>query len=159
MPHFIPLIWTAKSLHIQIKPTGIRKFLPMLPYFSGTLFEFSLLIKNSSNKKKKWTYCWILQRHTDESRIAPEVVAMDYVDYSIDGNKRGKLKISTLHIPKPGNYSLELHVTASNKGFISGEVAYFDVLPRDATIVNWLYIIISAIISCCIGLILGFIIS
>lgn len=156
MPRYMPLEWKDKGLVAKIKPTGIRKVLP-LPYFSGTLLQLKLVVHNSSYEIREIRYKSDLFRLSGTTHQPADPIKCIEGHFEIRPNSDDGQKLRIAYLPQPGNYSFKLQLVSYEKEpkFVEGDMVYFDARARDASTLNIWMLLASAIIGGIIGYLLG----
>ena len=162
MPTYMSLEWPVRNLRFKTSPTGFRKLrIPYLfdfPYFSGTMFELELVINNDSEVSQDINYSGKLFRLSGITHQTADPIAQAGDNLKIDPKSKIKRKLHLTHLPQPGNYSFELDLGSKVEESWEhgqGHAVYFEALPKDATTMNVVTVIISGIIGVIIGLALG----
>lgn len=155
MPTYMSLEWPAKKLRFKINPVGIRKF-RYIPYFSGTMLELELVIHNDFEESQDIYFGGALFRLSGVTHQTADLIEQTEGHLTINSKSKVKQKLHIAHLPQPGNYSFRLHLGAGGEDpqDVYGDAAYFDALPKDATVLNVVAIIISGVIGVLIGLLL-----
>jgi len=161
MPEYMPL--SSGGLRAEIKPTGKRKVLriPYLfhfPYFSGTKLVVNLVMHNDSNETKRVHYAARLFRLAGVAQQpADPIPPVAGGDLEINPMDKNSKILHLANLPQPGNYSLKLELSSDGepRQSFSGDMLYFDALPKDATTFNVATVIISGLIGVILGLVLG----
>jgi len=163
MPRHVPFCWNEQGLGGKTGDVGWRRVLPV-PFFTGSLPRFRLVVHNSLERDREVEYHWTLERLSDESQ---RVASLAYGQASLMVRKQSKsgCAFSTQYLERDGSYRLGLSLkVVSDDGSPASAyttVVYFDVLLRDATLTNWriniLMLVLGAVAGGIVGGIVGWI--
>jgi hypothetical protein len=161
MPQHIPFDWKAQGLNGKTKDTGWRRVLP-IPFFTGSLPSFRLVIHNSLDRDQEVEYQWTLKRLYDINQ-KPESVAYGKVSLGVRKQSKAKSTFSTEYLARDGSYQLdfELKSLSNDSAPLSASETgiYFDALLRDATLTHWRINILMLILSAIVGGIAGWLMA
>lgn len=128
MPTYHKLTWG--HYEVSVRPTGYRRFLHFLPYFTGTNIDLVLTVHTSSNEKREFLYNWFLRRFDGKQE---HLLVQD--GGSCVGNAQSEM-IEELTLPYfsyPDKFTLQvsIHDRQWNKRVENLVVADFTIFDKD----------------------------
>ena len=144
MPTYHKLTWGHYK--VSVRPTGYRRFLHFLPYFTGTNINLVLTVRTSSNEKREFLYNWFLRRFDGKQ---------EHLLIQDGGNCVGKAQykiteeLTLPYFSYPDKYTLQvsIHDKQWNKKVKNLVVADFTIIDRDTIAMKFITGILLAILG------------
>ena len=143
---------------VAIYPTGIRKCLRFLPYYNGSTVSLAVSAQNTSQQTRRLSYHYVLYRCDEQNQKEKQVDTRDG-EFNLEPKWENDTKISK-YLVVPGEYYATLDLSESGSSLVQGlHMAGFRLLSKDAWVGSTLTVIVASIISCIIGIIIGWVVA
>lgn len=129
---------------VTVKPRGIRKCLPILPYFTGSGINLSLSFETISGNQREFAYHWKCY-YVGADDVA-QGIETGHASFLDDPQKKATTVIKVKRLSYQGFYRIEVWIAYpinDRKGSPSKTVVDFYTTDRDAITIKALFALVA----------------